>query len=114
MTDILGKAQMGDAQAIQILLTKYQNLLKHVSRQHHLESIQDDAYAEAVVSFYQAIRDFDDSLGVNFAGFAKMRVYQGAHDLFRKNLRIWQHELSLSGKSTDSDCLLYTSDAADE
>ena len=114
MTDILGKAQMGDVQAIQSLLVKYQNLLKHVSRQHHLESIQDDAYAEAVVSFYQAIRDFDDSLGVNFAGFAKMRVYQGVHDLFRKNLRIWQHELSLSGKSTDSENQDSSDDSEDD
>lgn len=103
MTDLLWKAQIGDVQAIQTLLVKYQNLLKHASRQHHLECIKDDAYAEAVVSFYQAIKDFDSSLGVNFAGFAKMRVYQGVHDLFRKNLRIWQHELSLSGKAKDSE-----------
>lgn len=97
------KAKAGDNWAIQVLLNQYQNLLKHVSRQHHLLSIQEEAYEEAIICFYQAIKDFNESLGIPFAGFVKSRVYQGVHSLFRKYLRIWQNEVSLSAKIDEDD-----------
>lgn len=104
MERLLIKAKAGDNYAIQLLLSKYKNLLNSASRQHHLISIQEEAYEEAVISFYQAIKDFDESLGVPFAGFVKIRVYQGVHTLFRRYLRIWQNEVSLSAQmNTDDD-----------
>ena len=45
-----------------------------------------------MISFYQAIKDFNESLGVPFAGYAKVKVYQGVHTLFRRYLRIWQNK----------------------
>lgn len=57
-----------------------------------------------MISFYQAIKDFNESLGVPFAGYAKVKVYQGVHTLFRRYLRIWQNEVSLSAQmNTDDD-----------
>lgn len=104
MERLLIKAKAGDNYAIQLLLNKYKNLLNSASRQHHLISIQEEAYEEAVISFYQAIKDFDESLGVPFAGYAKVKVYQGVHTLFRRYLRIWQNEVSLSAQmNTDDD-----------
>lgn len=76
MERLLIKAKAGDNYAIQLLLNKYKNLLNSASRQHHLISIQEEAYEEAVISFYQAIKDFNESLGVPFAGYAKVKVYQ--------------------------------------
>ena len=66
-------------------------------------SIQEEAYEEAVISFYQAIKDFNESLGVPFAGYAKVKVYQGVHTLFRRYLRIWQNEVSLSAQMNTDD-----------
>lgn len=74
MERLLIKAKAGDNYAIQLLLNKYKNLLNSASRQHHLISIQEEAYEEAVISFYQAIKDFNESLGVPFAGYAKVKV----------------------------------------
>lgn len=100
MERLLIKAKAGDNYAIQLLLNKYKNLLNSASRQHHLISIQEEAYEEAVISFYQAIKDFNESLGVPFAGYAKVNV----HTLFRRYLRIWQNEVSLSAQmNTDDD-----------
>ena len=59
MERLLIKAKAGDNYTIQLLLNKYKNLLNSASRQHHLISIQEEAYEEAVISFYQAIKDFD-------------------------------------------------------
>lgn len=99
MERLLIKAKAGDNYAIQLLLNKYKNLLNSASRQHHLISIQEEAYEEAVISFYQAIKDFNESLGVPFAGYAKV-----VHTLFRRYLRIWQNEVSLSAQmNTDDD-----------
>lgn len=90
MERLLIKAKAGENYAIQLLLNKYKNLLNSASRQHHLISIQEEAYEEAVISFYQAIKDFNESLGV--------------HTLFRRYLRIWQNEVSLSAQmNTDDD-----------
>lgn len=97
MERLLIKAKAGDNYAIQLLLNKYKNLLNSASRQHHLISIQEEAYEEAVISFYQAIKDFNESLGVPFAGYAKV------HTLFRRYLRIWQNEVSLSAQMNTDD-----------
>ena len=59
MERLLIKAKAGDNYAIQLLLNKYKNLLNSASGQHHLISIQEEAYEEAVISFYQAIKDFN-------------------------------------------------------
>lgn len=96
MERLLIKAKAGDNYAIQLLLNKYKNLLNSASRQHHLISIQEEAYEEAVISFYQAIKDFNESLGVP-------KVYQGVHTLFRRYLRIWQNEVSLSAQMNTDD-----------
>lgn len=48
MERLLIKAKAGDNYAIQLLLNKYKNLLNSASRQHHLISIQEEAYEEAV------------------------------------------------------------------
>lgn len=103
MENLLTRAKLGDNFAIQLLLDKYKNLLKSASKQHHLLSIQEEAYEEAIISFYQAIKDFDESLGIPFAGYAKVKVYQGVHTLFRRYLRIWQNEVSLSAKVNQED-----------
>ena len=92
MERLLIKAKAGDNYAIQLLLNKYKNLLNSASRQHHLISIQEEAYEEAVISFYQAIKDFNESLGVPFAGYAKVKVYQGV-----------QNEVSLSAQMNTDD-----------
>lgn len=99
MERLLIKAKAGDNYAIQLLLNKYKNLLNSASRQHHLISIQEEAYEEAVISFYQAIKDFNESLGVPFAGYAKVKVYQGV----RRYLRIWQNEVSLYAQMNTDD-----------
>ena len=91
MERLLIKAKAGDNYAIQLLLNKYKNLLNSASRQHHF-NIYSRRGVQRVISFYQAIKDFNESLGVPFAGYAKVKVYQGVHTLFRRYLRIWQNK----------------------
>lgn len=104
MDNLLLSAKSGDFMAVQELLIKYENLLKKAAGQHHLHSIREEAYAEAMMGLYTAIMDFDESFGIPFAGFAKSRVYQAVHNLFRKYVRIWQHEVTLQAQDGEMDC----------
>ena len=103
MDNLLLRAKSGDILAVEELMHQYSNLLYKASAQHHLRTIQEEAYEEALLCFYLAIRDFDESLGVPFAGFVKVRVYQGVHNLFRKYVRIWQHEVALVANDDDDE-----------
>lgn len=42
MENLLVRAKLGDNFAVQLLLSKYKNLLRSASRQHHLLSIQEE------------------------------------------------------------------------
>ncbi len=122
--EILRRAKQGDNKAIEQLLNEYQGLLRKASLQHHLLSIQDEAYSQACLSFYEAIMDFNESLGVPFAGFAKSKVYADVHTVFRRYVRIWQNEVASCNKTANTndnedndeclDSLTSTKDIADD
>lgn len=85
-------------EAMELLLDKYRGLIYKAAYQSHLTGIREEAISEAYLSFYQAVQTFDENVGVPFAGYAKRRVYAGVHNLFRRYLRIWQHELLACNK----------------
>ena len=90
--ELIKQAQNNDSEAAALLLEKYQRLLYKAAQQRHLRAVQDEAYQEACLGFYSAVRRFDASLGVPFAGYAKYRVYASVHTMFRRWLRIWRNE----------------------
>ncbi len=87
------------------LLNDYQGLLRKAAGQNHLRSFYDEAYAEAVLSFCDAVKTFDENMGVPFAGYAKAKVYGSLHTLFKKHRRNWQRELPLDDGSDDDSAL---------
>lgn len=84
------------------LLNDYQGLLRKAAGQNHLRSFYDEAYAEAVLSFCDAVKTFDENMGVPFAGYAKAKVYGSLYTLFKKHRRNWQREFSLDGSDDDN------------
>ena len=86
-------AVQGDSDALATLYQNYEGLLKKASRQPHLLSISDEAFAEARLSFFEAITDFDPARGVPFPGYAKAKVYGDLRTLFKRERRHWQREI---------------------
>lgn len=104
MNNLINLAKANDNKAMELLIDKYKGLIYKAAYQPHLAMIRQEAISEAYLSFYQAVQTFDEHLEVPFAGYAKMRVYAGVHNLFRRYLRIWQHELLACNKvSCDDD-----------
>jgi RNA polymerase sigma factor (sigma-70 family) len=94
-TEILvQKAQTGDPQAILNLVDQFQPLLHKAARQAHLASIHEDALSQAYISFLEAVKDYNLSRSIPFAGYAKAKIYGDIRTLFKQNRRNWQRELS--------------------
>lgn len=89
----LAAAIQGDSHALATLYQNYEGLLKKASLQPHLLSISDEAFAEARLSFLEAIKNFDPARGVPFPGYAKAKVYGDLRTLFKRERRRWQREI---------------------
>lgn len=100
-------ARLGDEAAFAQLLSDYGGLLKKAAHQRHLAPIADEAEALARVSFWEALKSYDESRGVPFPGFAKAKVYGDLRTLFKQSRRRWRREvLALeSGEDGEGDRL---------
>ena len=94
----LSAAKKGDEAAFVRLLEDYGGLIKKASHQRHLAPIAEEAEAAARVSFWAAMRSYDEGRGVPFPGWAKAKVYGDLRTLFKQAQRRWRREvLSMDG-----------------
>ena len=89
---LLSAAAEGDAEATEELFRAYRGLLLRAAHLAKVQTVAEDALAVAEEEFLRAVRSYDAGRGVNFAAYAKSRVYTGVHQFFRRELRHWQHE----------------------
>lgn len=95
---LIAAAQAGDSTAMMRLVTQYEPLVRRAAGQAHFRTIRDDALAEGCVSLVRAVRDYDASTGVPFAGFLKARVYGDLRTLARRVIRTWQREATVDDR----------------
>ena len=94
-TEILvQKAQTGDQPAVLNLLNQFQPLIHKAAWQTHLSSIREDALSQAYISFLEAVKNYNFSRSIPFAGYAKAKIYGDIRTLFKQNRRNWQREVS--------------------
>ena len=86
-------AREGNPEAQERVLAAFEPLVQAAARQRHLKPIAEDALAEARLSLWLAIRSFDASRGVPFAGYAKAKVYNDLYSFFKRERRYWQREV---------------------
>ncbi|SEI86397.1 Helix-turn-helix domain-containing protein [Propionispira arboris] len=91
---LVQKAQTGDPQAVLNLVDQFHPLLHKAAWQAHLASIREDALSQAYISFLEAVKDYNLSRNIPFAGYAKAKIYGDIRTLFKQNRRNWQRELS--------------------
>jgi RNA polymerase sigma factor (sigma-70 family) len=87
-------AQAGNEQATLLLFDAFTGLIKMAAAQSHLQCIYEDALSEARMSFMEAIRSYNPSMGVPFAGYVRAKVYGDLRTLFKQQRRNWQREIS--------------------
>jgi len=86
-------AAQGNAAAMNSLFASYEGLLQKAARQRHLLPVQEDALAEARLSFLAAVHSYDAARGVPFAGYVKAKVYGDLRTFFKRSRRQWQREV---------------------
>jgi len=88
------KAQASDQAAVLKLLDQFQPLIHKAAWQSHLNPIREDALSQAYISFLEAVKMYNPSRNIPFAGYAKAKIYGDIRTFFKQNRRNWQREVS--------------------
>lgn len=101
--DLLLQAQKGDQTAATALIERYIPLISKAAHQTHLLPIADEAMAEGQLELLLAIRRYDMTSGIPFAGYAKAMVYGRMWTLFKQSRRHWEHEVLTGNTENDGE-----------
>lgn len=77
-------------------------LAKRMASQPHIRPIYDEAYSLAMLKIAEAVREYQTKSGVSFAAFAYSKIKYAVWNLFKKERRIWQKNLSPAGDMADN------------
>ncbi|MGI6093484.1 MAG: sigma-70 family RNA polymerase sigma factor [Veillonellaceae bacterium] len=102
LINLVSRAQAGDAEAFAEICRRFEGLVKRQAYKPHLRSLGDDALAEAWLAVVEAVKSYDYTTGVHFAGYVESKVKFALWNLFKREQRRWQHELLMT-EGEDSD-----------
>ena len=103
LKDLVRKAQNGDDAAFNEICRRFEGLVRHQAFKAHLRVLGEDALAEAWLAVTEAVKSYDESSGVYFAGYVESKVKFALWNLFKRERRRCQHELPASeGEENDS------------
>ena len=86
--ELVALAQGGDEAALLQLVSQFEPLVLSVARRYQDVSLE-DAKQHGYLAIIDAIHGYDDSLGVPFAGYARMKVHGDVRTTMRKE---WRHQ----------------------
>ena len=101
LTRLVERAQAGDDQAIHEVCLRFTGLVKKYAFQPHIRPIAEEALSQGWLSVLQGIQLYDETCGIQFAGYIESRVKYGVWNLFKRERCRWQHEGQLDGGSDD-------------
>ena len=102
---LVKRAQAGDSHAVQEVCLRFTGLVKKYAFQPHIRPIAEEAQSQGWLSVVQAIRQYDENCGVQFAGYIESQVKYGIWNLFKRERRRWQNEAQLDDGGSDEDGL---------
>lgn len=103
LEELVKKAQAGDQSALQEICINFEGLVKKQAFQNHIRPIACEAMAEGNLAVVQAVRMYNPSLGIHFAGFVESRVKYAVWNLFKRERRIWQREMPFEGSNEEGE-----------
>lgn len=104
--DLVTKAQNGDKDALLKLCADFEGLMKKTALQPHIRPIYEEALAAAYLSFIEAVKLFDVRRGIHFAGYAESKVRFAVWNLFKRERRRWQAEVTIEAETGEDDTIL--------
>lgn len=103
LLELVQQAQAGQQAALEEICRRFTGLVKQQARQPHLLLLREDAEAEGWLAVVQAVRTYDTQAGVPVAGYIASCVRYAVWNLFKREKRRWQHEVSLAGGDNEED-----------
>lgn len=100
---LVEKAQTGDLQAFEQVCRQFAKLVHKQALQAHLGTIREEAMAEGWLALAEAIIGYNPATGVPFAGYAESKVKFALWNLFKRERRRWQQEVTLEGTADDEE-----------
>ena len=96
-------AQQGDEQAFAELCLSFKSVIQRYVNQSHLQALREDAVAVGHLAVVQAIKSYNQTMGVPVGAYVEQRVKYAVWNLFKKERRVWQHTVSYDTSVTDED-----------
>lgn len=94
-------AGKGDPMYYEEVCRSFIPLAKRMASQPHIRPIYDEAYSLAMLKIAEAVREYQPESGVSFTSFVYSKVKYAIWNLFKKERRIWQKNLSPAGELAD-------------
>lgn len=108
------QSQQGDERAFCEVYQRFMGLVYKMARQQHVRPIYEEAVCAGQLALVEAIREYSLEQGVSFSAFAYQKVKFAVWNLFKKERRRWQMELSLSTETGEESTLAdFISDSYD-
>ncbi|MEG0380924.1 MAG: sigma-70 family RNA polymerase sigma factor, partial [Kurthia sp.] len=73
--ELVSRTREGDSDALDFLITKYKNIVRHKAKSYFLIGAdRDDIIQEGMIGLYKGIRDFNAEKQVSFKVFAELCI----------------------------------------
>jgi RNA polymerase sigma factor (sigma-70 family) len=102
------EAQEGNAVAFEAICTQFTGLVKKSAYQAHIRTIYEEAVAVGYLALVEAIKTFDCSLEIKFAGYAQSKIKFAMWNLFKRERSRWQNEFTLEAELGEGSTVLDT------
>lgn len=102
------EAQKGNAVAFEAICKQFTGLVKKSAYQAHIRTIYEEAVAVGYLALVEAIKTFDLSLEIKFAGYAQSKIKFAMWNLFKKERNRWRNEFTLEAEMGEGSTVLDT------
>ncbi|MDR1702743.1 MAG: sigma-70 family RNA polymerase sigma factor [Sporomusaceae bacterium] len=94
LNELVRRAQgnLDNGESFSEICRRFTPLVMKYAGQNHLRGIFDEAVSVGWLAVVEAVRSFDKTKGINFAGYVDSRVKYAIWNLFKKSRRRWQVE----------------------
>lgn len=100
------EAQEGNAMAFEAICKQFTGLVKKSAYQAHIRTIYEEAVAVGYLALVEAIKTFDCSLEIKFAGYAQSKIKFAMWNLFKRERNRWQNEFTLEAEMGEASTVL--------
>ena len=94
LEEMVSEAQQGNEEAFAELYIRFRGLVMAHVQKSHLKIMREEALSEGLMALVEAIHTYDFAKKVRFAGYADACIRYRLWNLFKREKRRWQREVS--------------------